>query len=197
MTLKKIISILSVSVMISTSACVAMAFTDYPKNKYVHPESNVVNVKLKAPEVPDRTPTVTSQVVSSSGCTISDLKNLSVGNLKDYIQVFYQAEYKTGINAVYLLAIACVESGYGTSDLANTHNNLFGLRSGNDYLYFNTKKECIYYTAELLKNKYLNPDGEYFNGSSIHGVAIRYCETPEWPDVVYSVYLKLMEEVYV
>ena len=53
MTFKKIISILSVGVMISTSACVAMAFTDYPKNKYVHPESNVVNVELKAPEIPE------------------------------------------------------------------------------------------------------------------------------------------------
>lgn len=197
MTFKKIISILSVSVMISTSACAAMAFIDYPKSKYVQPVSNTVSVKLQVPEMPNKTPIITDQVLSSSGCTISDLKNLSVGNLKDYVQVFYQAEYKTGVNAVYLLAIACVESGYGTSDLANTHNNLFGLRSGDGYLYFNTKKECIYYTAELLKEKYLNPDGDYFNGSSIHGVAIRYCETPEWPDVVYSVYLKLMEEVYV
>ena len=197
MTLKKIISILSVSVMISTSACAVMAFIDYPKSKYVQPVSNTVSVKLQVPEMPDKTPIITDQVLSSSGCTISDLKNLSVGNLKDYVQVFYQAEYKTGVNAVYLLAIACVESGYGTSDLANTHNNLFGLRSGDGYLYFNTKKECIYYTAELLKEKYLNPDGDYFNGSSIHGVAIRYCETPEWPYVVYSVYLKLMEEVYV
>ena len=49
--------------------------------------------------------------------------------LKDHGEAFIIASRETGLNPIYLLAHAFVESGYGTSYYAVTRNNFFGINA--------------------------------------------------------------------
>ncbi len=53
--------------------------------------------------------------------------------LKGLGAYFIEAQNKYNINAIMLVAIACLESAYGTSKLAIEKNNLFGLRANDEY----------------------------------------------------------------
>lgn len=101
-----------------------------------------------------------------------------------------------GVNALFLVSISAEESGWGRSSLAISHNNLGGIKGSNgSYRYFDTWGECIDYKARLLKNQYLNEDGDYYNGSSVWDVNIKYCEQNTWADNVSSIAYELLNKL--
>lgn len=151
----------------------------------------------------------------TSGLTLNDYKKIFTGLPKDSNHIFqnnytafYNAEKKYNINGIFLASIAIHESGWGTSQIANDKNNLFGYGSYDATPYessfeFTDYSEGIETVAKSLVKYYLNPsgtkiyDGEsasawYYNGPTLKGVNTRYASDKEWHTKVF----KYMETLY-
>lgn len=108
---------------------------------------------------------------------------------------YAKSEALHDINAVYLMAITILESGYGTSRLAKDKNNISGFSAYDknpyeDAKYFETKDDCVLITAELLNVNYVN------RGSmSIEDINKRYASDSEWSWKVNNIAEKIVEEV--
>ena len=150
----------------------------------------------------------------SSGLTLNDYKKIftNLPNDKNKIfennyQVFYNAEKKYNINGIFLASIAIHESAWGTSNIANDKNNLFGYGSYDESPYessqdFDSYADGIETVAKSLVKYYLNPagtkiyDGEtaegwYYNGPTVEGVNTRYASDKNWHTKVYS-YMQML-----
>lgn len=106
---------------------------------------------------------------------------LGDAKLKGQGKTFLKAQEKYGINAVFLIAIAQLESATGKSDLARNNNNFGGMRSGKRWLKFKTPEEGIDKLAENLKRKYVD-DGLV----TIDKIHARYAEDARWANIVVS-----------
>ncbi len=110
--------------------------------------------------------------------------------LKGLGKHFIRAEEIYEINAMILLALCINESGWGTSVLANTKNNLFGIQAYDDNIekarVFNSKEEGIYYTAKLIRDEYI------VEGSSIDSINKTYASDKEWGEKI----IEITKELY-
>ena len=98
---------------------------------------------------------------------------------------FAQAEQEYGVNALFLISICEFESANGTSNLAQSQNNLAGLGGSGNWASFSSFEECVDYLAELLSNYYLNPESSFFHGYTTQGVCQTYCGgSQHWIDSV-------------
>lgn len=64
----------------------------------------------------------------------------------------YQAEQQYNVNGLYLLGIASLESGWGTSNYAKSYNNLYGLVGKK----FDSVDECSLYMGKLIRENYID-----------------------------------------
>lgn len=121
---------------------------------------------------------------------------------------FIEAQDKYNINAIILMAIACLESAYGTSKLAIEKNNLFGLRANDEYRddpskygdYFSTKEDCIDYAGHKLRYQYIEEDEKatwcYRNGNTdIYSIGEIWCSNPEWGDYVVDISTRISKAI--
>lgn len=104
---------------------------------------------------------------------------------------FAQAEDKYSVNAIFLMSMAKLESGNGTSYLAKEKNNLFGFNAIdsdpiNGAKTFRSQGESIAYVAQFLSENYLNEDGRFYNGISTDGVGKDYASDPDWASKVQA-----------
>jgi hypothetical protein len=100
---------------------------------------------------------------------------------------YAQMEKDYGINALFLIAIAKLESAGGSSGLAVRQNNLGGLKNGGSgYMSFDTKEDCIVYMAQLLKENYLTEGAKHYFGRTAQDVNRHYCEGSAWSGQVES-----------
>lgn len=121
-------------------------------------------------------------------------------------QAYIDAEATYNVNAAILCAITIQESGWGTSDLTFSNNNISGTVFNGEYAYFNSLEDCIMYTAKNLGINYLQETGEYFNGYSIEAVNKKYCfrvddrtgalvVDDDWAKSVTRITQEILEEV--
>lgn len=120
-------------------------------------------------------------------------------------EYFLKAQDDYNVNALILLAIACLESSYGLSDLAVRKNNLFGvdardsLKGTSQYgRYFDSKEECINYAAHRIGKQYLEKDNSadwrYCNGKKdIWSIGMKWCSKKDWGDKVVDLARRLEE----
>lgn len=122
-----------------------------------------------------------------SGITASELKLVTSAGLVGLENAFVEAEHKYGVNCVFLMSIASLESAKGTQMFRK--NNMFGYgRSG-----FSSKSEGIMVVAKGLSTRYLNPSGSLYGGSpTLKGVNKRYAANPQW----YAKVGKYMKSYY-
>jgi len=103
---------------------------------------------------------------------------------------FVENQNTYGVNALIMVGIAANESGWGTSSICQSKNNLFGLNavdsspgtSANTYASVN---ECIRQFADgWMSRKYLNPNGWTYNGGFLgnkaSGINVKYASDPYW-----------------
>lgn len=100
----------------------------------------------------------------------------------------YQNAY--GVNALLMTGIAANESGWGTSNISRTKNNLFGLNAvddspGQSANYFSSVEACIKEFAQVwMSQGYLDPeDGRYYGGflgNKASGINVKYASDPYW-----------------
>ena len=112
---------------------------------------------------------------------------LGNGKLKGQGKTFLNAQEKYGVNAIFLIAIAQLESATGKSNLAQKNNNFGGMRSGKGWSKFKTPEEGIDKLAENLKRKYID-DGLV----TIDQIHKRYAEDKNWAYIVVS----KMDDIY-
>lgn len=122
-----------------------------------------------------------------SGATEADLKKVSKAGLVGLEDTFLEAEDKYGVNAIFLMSIASLESAQGTQ--MYRPNNMFGY-GGKSYP---SKEACIMDVAQGLSSRYLKPGASLYGGSpTLKGVNKRYAANPQW----YAKVGKYMKSYY-
>lgn len=124
-----------------------------------------------------------------SGATEDDLKRVSKAGLVGLEDTFLEAEEKYGVNAIFLMSIASLESAHGTQ--MYRPNNMFGY-GGKSYP---SKEACIMDVAQGLSSRYLTPGASLYGGSpTLSGVNKRYAANPQW-DTKVGKYMKSYYDV--
>lgn len=110
--------------------------------------------------------------------------------LKNLGKAFKDAEKKYNVNALFLLATAINESGWGLSSIAQAKNNLFGIRAVDSDPEkaadeFTSFEKCIDYMAGTFIGKgYAIPSDWRYNGAVVGnktiGFNVRYASDPYW-----------------
>lgn len=100
-------------------------------------------------------------------------------------KTWMEAEEKWRVNAVFLCALACHESDFGRSKIAQGKNNIYGLRAYDGDAYNSAKtygsfKESIEDVCSLLVRQYLYPSGSFYNGPTPAGVNVKYATDKNW-----------------
>lgn len=94
---------------------------------------------------------------------------------------YYEYEKIYKVNALFIISLTSLESGYGTSKLARTHNNLAGYRGSKSWTYFNSWHDCLNEVYRLIGQEYLSPNGRFYNGLDIKSINSKYCgDTYQW-----------------
>ncbi len=133
---------------------------------------------------------INMNLISKSGLCAEDIdKVFTKTPLEGLGKEFVQVEETYGINAQYFAAHAILESDWGRSRIATEKNNLFGFGAHDKAPYrlarqFNSKEEGIEKIACFIKNKYLTPGGQYFNGPTLVGMNKKYASDPLWAQKV-------------
>ena len=132
-----------------------------------------------------------------STVTAQQIDNFLKGtDLADTGKYFIEAEESHRVNAVFLVALACLESGYGSSLLAKNKNNIFGFRAydGSSYVSakaFASKRDCILQVAKYISKEYLTSGGKYYAGNDLLSVNRNYSRSGSWAGKVASLMLEL------
>lgn len=132
--------------------------------------------------------TEASELSEPCGLSEKELEDALEFELKKYAGDFLLAENEHGVSAALLAAIASLESGHGRYMFRE--NNIFGW-SGKD---FASVPECIDFVAKKLKENYIDPEGKYYRGGTIKGIATVYCPgITLWAEKVEFFYYKILE----
>jgi beta-N-acetylglucosaminidase len=131
-------------------------------------------------------------VLSHSGLPKEYLHSILSGTkLEGLEEAYLEAEYTYGVNALFLISLSALESGWGKSRMATRKNNLFGFQAYDSATHkakrFVSKRECILYVAKYLKENYLNEEGKYHSGNTISSINKRYASDGSWANKVYGV----------
>ena len=124
-------------------------------------------------------------LTTKSGFSAEELSKGLLGELSSFSEDFIAAEEKYGVNAVFLAAVAALESGWGK--YCFRPNNIFGW-SGKD---FETKEECIDFVASKISEHYLSEGGKYYNGKTVSGVNVFYNGNDFWEKAVNEIMLMI------
>ena len=112
------------------------------------------------------------------GYSAAELSKGLSGELFYFAEDFFAAEEKYGVNALFLCAVAALESGWGK--YCFRPNNIFGW-SGKD---FENKAECIDFVASKIAEHYLSESGKYYNGKTVSGVNVFYNGSDFWENKI-------------
>lgn len=106
-----------------------------------------------------------------------------------------KAQNKYGVNASFILGVAMNESAKGTSNLAKTKNNIFGITAYDTDVgaatTFNSISGCIdTFAKEYMSNQYFNPKSWKYSGSNLGnkgvGANVWYASDPFWGEKAAS-----------
>jgi hypothetical protein len=98
---------------------------------------------------------------------------------------FKAAETEFGVNALYLLAHAMEETGFGTSYIAQAFQNLFGWNAV-DFdpvgmaTRFDSFAQSITFVAQQVSTTYLTPGGRFYGGAPTLLGMYMYATDPAW-----------------
>ncbi len=136
---------------------------------------------------------------------LRQVSNLSVKQIEEVLKDsplkalandYHEMESKYNINAIFLMALNSEESGHGKSSLAVNKNNIGGVKSRTGgWATFESWTHSLDYIASLIDKHYLAEDGMYYNGTSIYGVNVRYCEGTQWAQNLNKIAYQILDRV--
>lgn len=128
-----------------------------------------------------------------SADAMTELINSRVSNtskIKNLGDTFVEMQNKYGTNALLVAGIAANESAWGTSSIAQSKNNLFGINAvdatpGQSANYYKNTESCVKdFTETMMSKQYFNPDNwKYrgaFLGNKASGINLNYASDPYW-----------------
>lgn len=134
--------------------------------------------------------------------TIANL-TIATSKLRGTAGSFINYQNTYGVNALLMLGVAINESAYGTSSIATSKNNLFGLNAvdsspGQSANFYPSVDSCIKDFAETYMSKqYLNSSNwKYYGGflgDKASGINIKYASDPYWGEKAANYAWKLDE----
>ena len=155
----------------------------------------------------DRQQTIKNYIVNNE----TDLRTKSNVSIEEYQKMLentalyeiaeslYNAEQKFGVNGLYLMGLACLESSYGNSNFAKNRNNIFGWNAVDSNpgkaSYFTSKSECVMFVAEKLSYNYLNENGCYFEGYTAKDIDKHYCTDKQHANKIIKIIEKLEKKL--
>lgn len=134
-------------------------------------------------------------LLSKSNYTADELNKVIVkfggktSKLYNQGQAFKDAEEKYGINALYLLSHAALESSWGKTKIAQDKNNFFGIGAVDNSPYksakeFANEKDGVLAGAEWITNRYLKstefPAAGPYLGNKTQGMNKNYSTDSSW-----------------
>ncbi|MEG2908631.1 MAG: glucosaminidase domain-containing protein, partial [Erysipelotrichaceae bacterium] len=133
--------------------------------------------------------TVYDKFIENRGNAISKMLNL--GN--DFIS----NQNKYGVNALLMFGVACNESAYGMSSIAQNNNNLFGHSAydsdpaGSATKYSSPAFGIYSHAARFVSYGFLDPIDWRYEGSHLgdkgSGINVRYATDPYWGEVASGI----------
>ncbi|MGH7757938.1 MAG: glucosaminidase domain-containing protein, partial [Candidatus Dormibacteria bacterium] len=147
-----------------------------------------------APPPPPSAPfSVTTNLTLPSGITakqISEFLALSPfppDPLSNDVTDFLQAEQEFHVSAIFIVAHAVLETGWGTSQIYLQKHNLFGYGADDsnpfqDAMQFASDAACIQYVPEQVAQNYLSSSGEFYTayGPTLQGMNVYYATSSTW-----------------
>jgi hypothetical protein len=131
---------------------------------------------------------VSEDITQKSNLVPEMIEALLPDGLKGLGQAFHDGEERHNINALFVLSIVDLESGYGSSYLAQNSNNLGGIKGKNGYRSFESKEECVAYMFDLLDRLYISKGRD-----TIDEIGHVYCATGGWIPQVKSIMHELVQ----
>ncbi len=137
--------------------------------------------------------TVDTNLTLPSGETAASLNQFLDGSaLAGLGASFMQAEATYHVSARYFVAHAILESGWGTSAIAQYKFNLFGFGADDanpygDAMTFTSFNACIQYVAQFIATNYLSPTGQFYHGPTLRGMNVDYASDPNWAEKIASI----------
>ena len=143
---------------------------------------------------------VNSDLRVASNVTSEEIDKMLEGTKRHGLgSAFVEAEQKYGVNALYMMGLACLESGFGNSAFAQKRNNLYGWNAvdsnPNNASTFKNKKEATLYVASKLQSNYLTEGGVYYEGYSPRAVDVHYCTDKAHADKIVSIVNNLLQKL--
>lgn len=175
-------------------------------------ETKEVQVMTEVAEVTNRSEVDRQQIIKNYIVNNeTDLRTKSNMSIEEYQEMLentalyeiaeslYNAEQKFGVNGLYLMGLACLESSYGNSNFAKNRNNIFGWNAVDSNpgkaSYFTSKNECVMFVAEKLSYNYLNENGCYFEGYTAKDIDKHYCTDKQHANKIIKIIEKLEKKL--
>lgn len=146
-----------------------------PSGNVVYTESAFADVDLRFPAPAQVTASAIDQYLAAHPSPLAGLGS-----------TFMTAQASYGVDANYLLSHAIEESGWGTSQIATTKNNLYGYgatdqSNGNAAGVFPSEAYAILFQAYEVRTNYLTPGATNYGGSpTLNGMHQNYASDPNW-----------------
>lgn len=112
---------------------------------------------------------------------INKLKYDYKGYYKRNAELIWTLCQEYSMNEIFACGIIAQESGW--AKVAGWgKNNYFGIAGGR----YATEEEGLTAFIRLVGNAYLNENGKYYKGKTMHDVGLTYCDGDNWPKAVYG-----------
>lgn len=110
--------------------------------------------------------------------------------LEGYGYCFKMIEDEYGVNGLFAISVATLESGLGRSTLGQNRNNFYGIKSGsNSWAKFDSIESGILYFGKLM-------NADRYKGKTIIQIAPIYCNN-EWAGKVSSIITRYVNRIEV
>lgn len=106
---------------------------------------------------------------------------------------FVREGINNNIDPLILSAISAHESGWGTSKLSKTHNNIFGItHKTKKWSSFNSLASCIKWTANMFDENYIKK-----GHNTLQKIQKTYCpDNPKWDDNIAKIANEISHQIY-
>jgi TolA-binding protein len=190
----------------AAAAAAAKQSTPTPKPAPIPTPIPIPTPGTPTPAGSDNPFTISTNLTQPSGITLQQIQVFLQGTpLEADANYFLQAEVTNHVSAIYLVADAVLETGFGTSQIYLQKHNLFGFEAytsdPNAAMSFPSDQACISFVSWYVSVNYLTPPGSlvppygsspgtapsvptglYYNGPTLAGMNVDYATDPAWAD---------------
>jgi beta-N-acetylglucosaminidase len=104
-------------------------------------------------------------------------------------ETYAAGEEETGINALFVISITALESGWGDSYNARERNNLGGIKGADGYRAFDSREDSIRDMYDFLDRLYIKQ-----GRTTIAEIGAKYCESAGWAGQVERIMRDLIDQ---